>query len=129
MAASPGYFEYGKQVDNYSIYVTTDAAHDGGWRYFSPSTVVRAYGDLGYRTPDAELHFIANGATSNLGVVGPTPVDLLNQSLGSIFTFPQSTENEAGSVAVTGKFDVNKNWQIGSNFYLRAVPAEAHGRQ
>ena len=58
-----GYFEYGKQVDNYSIYVTADAAHDGGWRYFSPSTVVRAYGDLGYRTPDAELHFIANGAT------------------------------------------------------------------
>ncbi len=114
-----GYFQYGKQVDNYSIYVTTDAAHDGGWRYFSPSTVVRAYGDLGYRTPDAELHFIANGATSNLGVVGPTPVDLLNQSLGSVFTSPQSTENTAGSVALTGKFDVDKNWQIGSNFYLR----------
>lgn len=114
-----GYFEYGKQVDNYSIYVTTDAAHDGGWRYFSPSTVVRAYGDLGYRTPDAELHFIANGATSNLGVVGPTPFNLLSQSLSSIFTSPQSTENQAGSVALTGKFDVNKNWQIGANFYLR----------
>ena len=47
-----GYFQYGKQVDNYSIYVTADAAHDGGWRYFSPSTVVRAYGDLGYRTQE-----------------------------------------------------------------------------
>ncbi len=73
-----GYFQYGKQVDNYSIYVTADAAHDGGWRYFSPSTVVRAYGDLGYRTQDAELHFIANGATSNLGVVGATPLNLLS---------------------------------------------------
>ena len=114
-----GYFQYGKQVDNYSIYVTADAAHDGSWRYFSPSTVVRAYGDLGYRTQDAELHFVANGATSNLGVVGPTPINLFSQSLASIFTFPQSTENQAGSIASTGKFDVNKNWQIASNFYLR----------
>jgi iron complex outermembrane receptor protein len=114
-----GYFQYGKQVDNFSLYITVDAAHDGGWRYFSPSTLVRAYGDLGYRTPDAELHFIANGATSNLGVIGPTPFNLLSQNLGSIFTFPQTTENQAGSVAFTGKFDINKNWQIGSNFYLR----------
>ena len=114
-----GYFQYGKQVDNYSIYITTDAAHDGGWRYYSPSTLVRAYGDLGYRTPDAEVHVIASGATSNLGVVGPTPINLLSESLSSIYTNPQSTENEAGSLALTGKFDVDKNWQIGSNFYLR----------
>jgi iron complex outermembrane recepter protein len=114
-----GYFQYGKQVDNYSIYVTADAAHDGGWRYFSPSTVVRAYGDLGYRTQDSELHLIASGATSNLGVIGPTPINLLSQSLASVFTFPQTTKNEAGSIAFTGKFDINKNWQIGSNFYLR----------
>jgi len=33
-----GLFEYGKQVDNYSFYVTADAAHDDGWRYFSPSS-------------------------------------------------------------------------------------------
>jgi iron complex outermembrane receptor protein len=115
-----GYFQYGKQVDNFSLYVTADAAHDGGWRYLSPSTLARAYGDLGYRTQDVELHFIANGATSNLGVIGPTPINLLSQSLSSIFTSPQSTENQAGSVALTGKFDVNKNWQIASNFYLRA---------
>ncbi len=114
-----GYFQYGKQVDNFSIYVTADAAHDGGWRWFSPSTVVRAYGDLGYRSQDAELHFIAAGATSNLGVIGPTPFNLLSQNLSSVFTFPQSTINDAGSVAFTGKFDVSKTWQIASNFYLR----------
>ncbi|VTZ51446.1 TonB-dependent receptor [Methylocella tundrae] len=114
-----GYFQYGKQVDNFSLYVTADAAHDGGWRYFSPSTLARVYGDLGYRTQDAEIHLIASGATSNLGVIGPTPVNLLSQSLSSVFTSPQSTQNDAGSIAFTGKFDINKNWQIGSNFYLR----------
>ena len=82
---------------------------------------MRAYGDLGYRTQDAELHFIAAGATSRLGVIGPTPINLLlGQSLSSIFTSPQTTQNDAGSIAFTGKFDVNKTWQIASNFYLRA---------
>ncbi|PNG26827.1 TonB-dependent receptor [Methylocella silvestris] len=114
-----GYFQYGKQVDNFSLYVTADVAHEGGWRYFSPSTLVRAYGDLGYRTQDAEVHFIASGATSNLGVIGPTPVNLLSQSLSSVFTFPQTTQNDMGSIALTGKFDINKNWQIASNFYMR----------
>lgn len=114
-----GYFQYGKQLDGFSLYVTADAAHDGGWRYFSPSTLARAYGDLGYRTPDAEIHVIASGATSNLGVIGPTPIGLLSQSLASVFTTPQSTRNDAGSVAFTGKFDVAKNWQVASNFYLR----------
>ncbi|WOJ88752.1 TonB-dependent receptor [Methylocapsa polymorpha] len=114
-----GLFEYGKQVDNYSFYVTADAAHDDGWRYFSPSSLVRLYGDVGYRTPDAELHLIASGARSSLGVVGPTPIDLLSIDERSVFTSPQTTLNDAASLAFTGKFTINPQWTIASNFYLR----------
>ncbi|WP_026605714.1 TonB-dependent receptor [Methylocapsa acidiphila] len=114
-----GYFQYGKQVDNYSLYVTADAARDGGWRYFSPSWLARVYGDAGYRTQDAELHLIASGALSRLGVVGPTPVQLLSQNDASVYTSPQTTENQAGSIAMTGRFDVIPHWSIASNFYLR----------
>ena len=32
-----GLFEYGKQIDDYSLYVTGDATRDDGWRFFSPS--------------------------------------------------------------------------------------------
>jgi iron complex outermembrane receptor protein len=112
-------FEYGKQVDNYSFYVTADAAHDGGWRYFSPSSLVRLYGDVGYRSQDAELHLIASGATTNLGVIGPTPIQLLSENQKSVFTSPQTTFNQAGSLALTGKFTVDPHWTISSNFYLR----------
>ncbi len=124
-----GYFEYGKQVDNYSIYVTTDAAHDGGWRYFSPSTLVRAYGDLGYRTPDAELHFIANGATSNLGVVGPTPFNLLSQSLSSIFTSP-AIDGESGRLRRPHR-QVRRQQELADRrqFLSAQLPAKTHGRQ
>ncbi|WP_245276261.1 TonB-dependent receptor [Methylocapsa aurea] len=114
-----GLIEYGKQIDNYSLYITVDAARDDGWRRFSPSSLVRLYGDVGYRTQDAELHLIASGARTTLGVVGPTPVGLLSQDYANVFTSPQTTLNEAGSLAFTGKFEINPQWSISSNFYLR----------
>ncbi|MGH6852089.1 MAG: TonB-dependent receptor, partial [Methylocella sp.] len=114
-----GLFEYGKQIDDYSLYVTGDATRDGGWRFFSPSTLFRLYGDLGYRTPGNELHFTVSGARNTLGVIGPTPVGLLDQNESAVFTNPQTTRNEAGSAAFTGKFDITPQWSIASNFYIR----------
>ncbi|MDQ6868862.1 MAG: TonB-dependent receptor [Pseudomonadota bacterium] len=114
-----GLFEYGKQIGDYSLYVTGDATRDGGWRLFSPSNLFRLYGDLGYRTPGNELHFTALGARNSLGVIGPTPVLLLDQNESAVFTHPQTTLNEAGTVAFTGKFDINPQWSIASNFYIR----------
>ena len=116
-----GLFEYGKQIDDYSLYVTGDATHDGGWRLFSPSTLFRLYADLGYRTPGNEIHFTASGAHNTLGVIGPTPVELLEQ-LGdsAVFTNPQTTVNTVGTIAFNGKFDINPQWSIASNFYMRS---------
>jgi iron complex outermembrane receptor protein len=114
-----GQFEYGKLSDDYSLYVTGDATRDSGWRHFSPSTLFRLYGDLGYRTPGNELHFTTSGARNTLGVIGPTPVGLLDQNESAVFTNPQTTVNSAGSVAFTGKFDIDPQWSIASNFYIR----------
>ncbi|HEY4847101.1 MAG TPA: TonB-dependent receptor [Methylocella sp.] len=114
-----GQFEYGKLSDDYSLYVTGDATRDSGWRHFSPSSLFRLYGDLGYRAQGNELHFTASGARNTLGVIGPTPVLLLGQNESAVFTNPQTTLNTVGSVALTGKFDVNPQWSIASNFYIR----------
>jgi iron complex outermembrane recepter protein len=115
-----GLFEYGKQIDDYSLYITGDATHDDGWRYFSPSSLFRLYGDLGYRTPGNELHLIASGASSNIGIVGATPILLIDQDYRSVFTTPQTSLNQAGSFAFTGKFNINPDWTVQSNFYLRS---------
>ena len=115
-----GQFEYGKQIDDYSLYVTGDATRDSGWRHFSPSSLFRLYGDLGYRAQGNELHFTASGARTTLGVIGPTPVELLSQQGESaVFTSPQTTLNDAGTVAFNGKFDINPQWSVASNFYIR----------
>ena len=115
-----GLFEYGKQIDDYSLYITGDATHDDGWRYFSPSSLFRLYGDLGYRAPGNELHLIASGASSNIGIVGATPILLIDQDYRSVFTTPQTSLNQAGSLAFTGKFNINPDWTVQSNFYLRS---------
>ena len=114
-------FQYGMKKDNFSLYVTSDAVHDDGWRYHSPSSLVRIFGDLGYRSQDAELHFVATGASTHLGAIGPTPVQLLSQDDRSIWTNPQTTANQAGSVAFNGKFDISPTWTVQSNFYLRSL--------
>ena len=115
-----GQFEYGKLSDDYSLYVTGDATRDGGWRNFSSSSLYRLYGDLGYRAEGNELHFTASGARTMLGVIGPTPVELLAQEGEStVFTSPQTTLNDAGTVALNGKFDINPQWSVVSNFYIR----------
>jgi iron complex outermembrane receptor protein len=121
-----GLFEYGKLSDDYSLYVTGDAARDGGWRNFSPSSLFRLYGDLGYRAQGNELHFTASGARTMLGVIGPTPVDLLaQQGESAVFTNPKTTLNEAGTVAFNGNFDINPQWSVASNFYIRTF-AQRH---
>ena len=114
-----GLFEYGKQIDDYSLYVTGDATRDGGWRFFSPSTLYRVYGDLGYRAQGNEIHFTASGARDTLGVIGPTPIGLLAQNQSAVFTSPQISTNTVGSVAFNGQFNINPQWSVASNFYIR----------
>jgi len=115
-----GQFEYGKQIGDYSLYVTGDATHDDGWRYFSPSSLFRLYGDLGYRTPGNEYHLIASGASNSLGIVGATPILLIDSDYRSVFTNPQTSLNQVGMLAFTGSFNINPEWTVQSNFYLRS---------
>ena len=114
-----GYMEYGKQVDNYSFYFAADGYYDGGYRPFGAQNAQRTIADLGYRSQDSEVHLIGQFGRSLLGVQGVTPVVLVNNQYNSVFTTPQSTNNQAGLVQLTGSFDVGHHWTIGSNFYIR----------
>ncbi|MBO0733949.1 MAG: TonB-dependent receptor, partial [Methylocapsa sp.] len=72
------------------------------------------------RADGNELHFTASGARSLLGVIGPTPVELLAQEgYSAVFTNPQTSLNDAGTVAFNGKFAINPQWSVLSNFYIR----------
>jgi iron complex outermembrane receptor protein len=114
-----GVAQYGAQQGNASVYVAAQGVNDSGWRYQSPSQVERLYTDLGWKAGISELHLIASGASNFFGVVGPTPTQLIDQDYRSIYTWPQTTRNDMGLLALNGNFDVAKNWSVQSNVYVR----------
>lgn len=114
-----GSVEYGAASGPFGLYVAADAAHDDGWRLHSPSDVARLYADLGWKDAASELHLVVSGASNAVGVVGPTPVDLLAQDRKAVFTFPQTTRNSLALAAVSGRHELNTDWSVQGDLYLR----------
>ena len=110
----------GKQVDNFAAYVAVEGIHDGGWRELSPSDVKRAYIDLGAKDKNTEFHINFTGAESKLGAVGPTPVELLAQNYGAVFTNPQTTENQLAMLSANGSVKLSDTWTASGVAYLRS---------
>lgn len=115
-----GSAEYGLSRGDWSAYLAADGGHEDGWRRRSPSSVARAYGDLGWSSGRAELHLAGNLGETSLGVVGPTPVDMLAADRASTFTFPQTTRDRAGLLALNGSFKASDAWVLEASLYGRA---------
>lgn len=114
-----GGLEYGKVIGPWSFYVNGDGLNDRGWRYESPSTIGRIYADLGYRTLDSEFHLIGNVARTFFGAAAATPVDFTRNNDRAIFTYPQTTTTEMGTLQVTGRVDISPTWDLAGNAYVR----------
>jgi iron complex outermembrane receptor protein len=115
-----GSAEYGMSKGPWSAYVAVDGGRETGWRRQSGSSLGRAYADLGWTGARGELHLVAAGGGTRLGVVGPTPVDLLADGRRAIFTFPQSTRDRAGLLALNGSFKASDAWSLQGSLYGRA---------
>ncbi len=84
----------GGQNGNWSGYITADAIDDAGWREDSPSQLRRLYADLGARGDTTEFHVSFTGASNNFGAAAATPVQMLDQNWASVYTLPQTTQNQ-----------------------------------
>lgn len=110
----------GKQVGNFAGYVAVEGIHDSGWRQFSPSDVMRMYADVGVRDKDTEFHINFTGAENKIGVVGPTPTELLGQDYSAVFTSPQTTENQLAMLSANGSTKLSSTWTVSGAAYLRS---------
>ena len=113
--------QYGVDEGNFSFYASLEGVTDGGWRLQSGSTLARLYADAGWRFGNSEIHVVASGAQSALGVVGPTPVQLIAQNSAAVYTYPQTTQNRVGSLAVNGKSRLVDDWEIEASAYMRVL--------
>ncbi len=114
-----GSMQYGVRKDEWALYLAAQGLRDSGWRYESPSELKRFYGDLGWRHDGTEVHLIGAAAKNVFGVIGPTPVDLLARDWKSIYTWPQTTQNEMGLLALNARFTLTDTWTLQSNLYVR----------
>jgi len=113
--------QWGMEDGAFSFYGAAEGVTNEGWRFHSGSNLARLYADAGWRFGDSELHLVASGAATSLGVVGPTPFDLIQRNSKSVYTFPQTTRNTIGSLALNGKTRLDQNWQIEASAYLRSL--------
>lgn len=111
--------QYGGQVGNWSTYIAAQALSENGWRQLSPAKLGRFYGDVGYRDDRAEFHLFGLVAATSFGVAAATPIQLLNRDWTSVYTTPQTTQNNAQMVGVNGKYALTDTWSLQGNLYTR----------
>jgi len=111
--------EYGASAGPWSGYLALDGGREAGWRRQSGSSVARAYADVGWSGERGEWRLVAAAGGTRLGVVGPTPRDLLAEDRGAIFTFPQSTADRGGLVALNGAYEASGGWSLQGGLYGR----------
>lgn len=111
--------QYGKQIDNFSVYGALEGVRDNGYRNFSESAIRRFYGDVGYRTDSSEFHLNMGVASNNFGAAAAVPVELLQKYWGATYTTPQTTANRVGYVNLTGKVDATPTWTIEGSARVR----------
>lgn len=110
----------GGQKGNLSGYITADAVNDAGWRDFSSSSQLRRmYLDLGARGDQTEFHLSFTGADNRLGSVAGTPVEMLNQSWSSVYTWPQNTHNQLVFLQASANYNPSDTVLLQANAYYR----------
>ena len=109
----------GGQVGNLSGYITADAIDDAGWRNNSPSSLRRVYADVGARGDQTEFHVTFTGADNNFGAAAATPVQMLSQDWASIYTIPQTTQNQLAFLTASASWKPSDTWTYQAVAYYR----------
>ena len=109
----------GGQAGNLSAYLIADAINDDGWREHSPTQLRRIYGDLGARGEQTELHITFTGASNNFGAAAATPIQLLGRNWASVYTVPQTTQNQLAFLTASASWNPSSTLSLQGNTYYR----------
>jgi outer membrane receptor protein involved in Fe transport len=112
--------QYGKQIGNWAAYIAVEGAYDDGYRDFSSSQIRRVYGDLGYKNESSEFHLSIGGANNTFGATAAAPFELLQQSWNSVYTTPQSSNDQIGYVNATANVNISPTWSLQGVAYFRS---------
>ncbi len=112
--------EYGKNFDDYAIYIGANFNVDKGWREKSESYLETFYSDFRYRGEDTELFLNIGQAFTDLRGNGAVPLSLIDlEGLSAVYTYPDNTHNKNYYTNFGGNHFVNDQLSVQGNMYYR----------
>ena len=112
--------QFGKQIGDWSVYMAATQINDGGWRVDGASQLTNFYGDLGYRAGGFESHLQLTVGNTQFGAAAYTPIQELQNNWSSIYTVPQTTNNQMGMLAWTGDYAYSNTLSFQGGLYFRS---------
>ena len=114
-----GALQLGGKRGAFDYYIAAEGAREDGWRQRSGSSVARLYGDLGWSRDRLAIRLTTAAASSDIGAVGPTPVDLLATDRTSVFTSPQKTRNSDALATLNLNYRGGGGWDLTGEVHVR----------
>ena len=111
--------QFGKQVGSWSVYMAANQINDGGWRVAEASQLTNFYGDVGYKANGFESHLQLTAGNTQFGVAAYTPIQQLQTNWGSVYTIPQTTDNQMAMLQWTGAYAYSPTLSFQAGAYFR----------
>ncbi|MEO1081271.1 MAG: TonB-dependent receptor [Pseudomonadota bacterium] len=118
-------FAQGGNNGTWGYYVAVEAMDEDGWRDFSESDAINAYGALSWRGENQELDLFFNMGDSSLRGNGAVPLDLLNESRDAVFTHPDITENELMQFSVSYRHFFDSDTELSVSGFVRQLEVDS----
>jgi iron complex outermembrane receptor protein len=109
----------GAPSDALAYFATATYLDEDGWRDFSPTEALQAFGKMSWRGDRSSLDLSATYAHTDLIGNGAAPVGLLAMERSAIFTRPDQTKNKLAQLNLVGQRDVTDSLLFTGNVYLR----------
>lgn len=116
-----GALQYGVRRGNEATYVAANLSHSQGWRQLNSSEVRQVYGDVGWRSATAALHWTLLAADNRLNGPGTTPVQLLSADRTATFTAPNQTINRFGLTSLSGTWTITDQTSVQGLLYATTL--------
>ncbi len=108
----------------WGFYGNIDYFEEEGWRDFSKSDALRAFGTVGLHGGDWALDLSAAFANTELRGNGASPIELLDIDRSAVFTHPDLTENEHVQFILEGSNKVSDAMRLAGNVFYRKLDTD-----
>jgi iron complex outermembrane recepter protein len=108
----------------WGYYADIDYFEEDGWRDFSESDALRAFGVVSLRGDGSTLDLSIAHADSKLRGNGPSPAELLEIDRAQVFTHPDITDNSLTQLILEGSVRATATLQVSGNAYFRDIDTD-----